>query len=792
MPTPKAERAAEFALAALLRGFGEFAHRVTPSDTSAQALKRFAEKHLSRFLSSPAANSALRLALQSCEPRDPDARLLDSAWRFASGVEPTRDFRAHRMRSPLATIFDFRDPNGAVLPLNRLELDATIFSTTKTDRADSLQKLFEQFARAMSELQSADILALVQSAAAVLEAFAWSVPADGYEDVSVFELARSAGAIAAALAAELPAETTQTDYAKAALLLAVCDLGGIQRFLYTVVASKAARMLRGRSLALQLIADGIAHRILSQLGLPASNLLYSGGGKLWLLASASQRGVLLALAEEIDLELHKAFATRLSFGVGCATTKLAALSARASELWQNATRDLARRRRRRFLRSLKTNYDLIFEPFGDSDQACRVCGTLSEDLKPLSRDDDDHERPACRQCRDFVELGRYVTRAQVIIRQPGGSLSTHKPSFSYSPPACDDRYLLYDHAAQAASAPAGSTVMWVNSFSCEWSGPVAHSVWLAGLNRAVGADGEPLDFDELAANSEGIKRLGILRMDVDSLGNIFRNGLGKRASLPGIAALSRHLTYFFGGYLANMLDRPEYQTKLQIIYSGGDDIFIVGAWSEMPLIARKIRDEFTRFTAGNPHWGISAGIEIAQPAFPIAAGAELAGKAEERAKRYSRANGSHRGEDKDALCFLSEVFGWKENEEFDVLCKLKDTLRELFPRDGGQGLPRATLLTLHAIADQAREAADCIVDSTSAPSELAHVAHAVKRGKWAWRAAYALARASAHGDAREKLNDLYRHLERFDWRNSTSSRPVLWLLKPAAEWVDLLNREKRP
>src|SRR5579885_2017386 len=417
MPIEKTEHASQFALAALMRGVGDFAHRVAPADTPAQALQYFAEKHLRRLVSLPAAASALRLAVESFEPRSPGARLLDSAWRFASDVGPTKSFRPHRMRSPLSTIFAFKDGNGAVLPLTRLELDEGIFPTAQTTAPTDrpLDHLLEQFAQALSELQAADTGALVQSLAAALEAFAWSVPAEGYDDVSIFEVARNAGAIAAALAAEQPPETVRTDYAKAPLLLAVGDLGGIQRFLYTVVASKAARMLRGRSLALQLIADAIANRILERFALPVSNLLYSGGGKLWLLMPAAAREELLRLGEQIDLELNQRFASRLSFGLGCAVIPASELSAGVSGLWERAVENLAQGRRRRFAQLMRAGYEQLFEPFGEGSEACRVCGVLSGDLQPLSPAYDEDTRLACAQCREFVELGSAATRARLVI-----------------------------------------------------------------------------------------------------------------------------------------------------------------------------------------------------------------------------------------------------------------------------------------------------------------------------------------------------------------------------------------
>jgi CRISPR-associated protein Csm1 len=92
-------------------------------------------------------------------------------------------------------------------------------------------------------------------------------------------------------------------------------------FLYTIVTRNAARALRGRSLALQLLTDAIAHRFLDSLGLPAPCLLYNGGGKIWLLLPASSRDSAFEMAEAIDLQLHAQYAGRLSFSLGTARVR---------------------------------------------------------------------------------------------------------------------------------------------------------------------------------------------------------------------------------------------------------------------------------------------------------------------------------------------------------------------------------------------------------------------------------------------------------------------------------------
>jgi CRISPR-associated protein Csm1 len=779
MPIRGGERSAEHTLAALLRGAAEFGYRARLAASPAESLARFVAERLPWLAADASGARAREIALASYDPGSVGGRLLHQAWQSASSSDVRTS--AESMRSPLSTVFVSTDHGSALLPLVRLELNKSIFPASEVTARQPVSELFEAFASAVSQFGPAKVLALIQTLLTALETYAWCVPADGHSDVSIFEFARTASAIASAAAAE-EQSGRGIAYNKTELLLAVGDLGGIQRFLYAVVASKAARMLRGRSLGLQLIADAIANRILAYFQLPITNLLYSGGGKLWLLMPAAAQAELLTLAEEIDVELNQCFASRLSFGIGCAVVTIGELSSATSRVWQRATDDLASRRRRRFSQIMRANYERVFDPSG-GDEACRACGVLSNDLGALSSEDDDQKRLACTACRDFVKLGGLATRTGVILRLPRDAASPTNPLFTYRPQVGHEDYLLYERDPVTTSSPAGATVMWINGAPKMWGGQCGHAIWLAGLNRAVDKNGEPLDFDELAKHSDGINRLGILRMDVDSLGRTFREGFSERASLARIAALSRHLSYFFGGYLSSLLSRDEYAEKLQIIYSGGDDVFIVGAWSEIPLIAERIRRDFGRFTGGNPAWGISAGIDIMPASFPIAAAAIKAGQAEEQAKGYQRRSGKN----KDAICFLNEVFGW---EEFAVLSELRTTLSELFARHDPQVLPRATLRLLHAVADQARRAGD-LIDASRNGGDALQVGGAVRRGKWAWQAAYGIARAASGKHRGHKLDELYQQLGSFDWRNISSSRPLLWLLKPAAEWVDLLNREAR-
>ena len=96
-------------------------------------------------------------------------------------------------------------------------------------------------------------------------------------------------------------------------------------------------------------------------------------------------------------------------------------------------------------------------------------------------------------------------------------------------------------------------------------------------------------FEEMCDNPK-LRKLGILRMDVDNLGSIFQSGLSKeKSSLARYASLSRSFDYFFSGYINNIVMQEENVDKSFIVYSGGDDLFIVGEWNTTIRIAKTIR-----------------------------------------------------------------------------------------------------------------------------------------------------------------------------------------------------------
>lgn len=156
--------------------------------------------------------------------------------------------------------------------------------------------------------------------------------------------------------------------------------------------------------------------------------------------------------------------------------------------------------------------------------------------------------------------------------------------------------------------------------------------------------------------------LGVLRMDVDGLGKRFVVGF---KSIQEYKAFSKRLVDFFEKETMKIQKEDEFREYLNIIYAGGDDLFVIGRWDKVADFAERIHKEVdARFSKDSIT--ISGGMGIVNHKFPISKAAELAGNAEDSAKRYL----SDKYGEKNAFCIFGKTVSW--NEEFDIIKNYRD------------------------------------------------------------------------------------------------------------------------
>jgi CRISPR-associated protein Csm1 len=282
----------------------------------------------------------------------------------------------------------------------------------------------------------------------------------------------------------------------------------------------------------------------------------------------------------------------------------------------------------------------------------------------------------------------------------------------------------------------------------------------------------------MAKQSTGAKKLAVLRMDVDNLGALFISGLGhERRTFSRYSVLSRNLDYFFKGYL-NHLWSTRYNNSAYIIYSGGDDLFIVGQWDAIFDFAAQIQKEFTRWVCENPSLTISGGISLIGGSFPISKGAVFAADAEKKAKEYSRPDS--RGEEphhnileKNAISLFNKPLGWEKEFKW-----VKDMKEEMIPLIESNKLPRGILQKLMQYAEQA-------VNQEEKGGSTA----------WKWRLAYDFSRASNRVKdpaAQAFYNKIkiaaFENKWDGEYLNNFTTYSLLHLLEVSAKWAELQTK----
>lgn len=168
--------------------------------------------------------------------------------------------------------------------------------------------------------------------------------------------------------------------------------------------------------------------------------------------------------------------------------------------------------------------------------------------------------------------------------------------------------------------------------------------------------------------------LGVLRMDVDGLGARFINGF---ESMDKYKDFSGKLDKFFDADKGNLHTiQEQYKEHLNIVYAGGDDIFVVGRWDKVIEFADDVRTQFAAYckdVLNDTMLTISGGIAIVNAKYPISKAAEMAGEAEDAAKKYN--NGK-----KNAFNMFGESVSW--DGEFDYVKSYKDQFVTLIDKCG--------------------------------------------------------------------------------------------------------------
>lgn len=596
-------------------------------------------------------------------------------------LEPVEYYKA-KIHSPFQDIIikDNKDNDNIKKINNNYYLDTAELSLLKTSafpntenisKEEVYKKLVKDFTDEFENIEDEDALLFL------MEKYLVNVPAQTptefkgeqhlYKpDINLYDHSRSVAAIALCLYLEyingfwrgkdklILSDNYYEQDLDEPIILINGNLSGIQEFIFDVESKKAAQKLKGKSYFIQLLTDVISKYLIENLELKSANLLYNGGGNFFILAPAyleqkvSQHfSVIYRILKELNIYL--------AFGISKVSIKD---FSDFSSVFNRVTESTKKNKLEKF-RNLK--HEELFEPFNQ---------ILKEDDK-------------------------YVELTEELVRSTNYYIKSYKQNSKvslYQKPFVDLNKSI-DFYIEKEGISSESIVFNRTDFSKNYKGfrfAVKDLPLWNETNKKVFLENNKLNNDKYDVTSDenkihlysiisferlaqmayfetGTQKLGVLKMDVDNLGKLFSDGLpNDLRSISRIASLSRSIKWFFEGYMNTLLSLPEFKDKLYVVFSGGDDFFVVGAWNVVFEFSLKVRQEFDEFVCHHPGITISAALLVVDEKYPVSRFAQIA---EDRLH-----NAKYNSKEKNSINVFDTVISW---DDFLEAKKLKNKLVDL-------------------------------------------------------------------------------------------------------------------
>jgi len=435
------------------------------------------------------------------------------------------------------------------------------------------------------------------------------------------------------------------------------DVAGIQRYVYGSRTYKGAlKALRARSIYISVLTEAVARHIVNRLGLLPLNIAFCSGGHFMILAHYVEEDELEEILKEIEefmlreqrgrigLKLSYVYVSREDFTNG--------------ERFRNRLEEVVWKLRESgfslFRRIMHENFEAIFGPFAVKGDTCYSCGGTERVEVEVT---DGRKIYLCERCRRMRELARELRDSKYMlaiswsdgIAKPE-ELSIDDPDYGvYTGPLnfTSSGLLVSYHLCKDLD----SALRLIHMFSKQGLKAIDIDIYKINdtdlrheLERLRNLDGEykdiahkvsigfkfiskhtPLsggedirEFDDMAKASRGSKMIGYLKLDIDDLGKRLKEYCER---ISDFLTFSETMSFIMEGCVEHMLSlhfNRDDMNKLYLIYSGGDDLFLVGSWDVVVEATKRIREELGRIMRmdyGGPT--VSAAVAIEDPKTPV-------------------------------------------------------------------------------------------------------------------------------------------------------------------------------
>jgi CRISPR-associated protein Csm1 len=455
------------------------------------------------------------------------------------------------------------------------------------------------------------------------------------------------------------------------------DFSGIQDFIFSLKGDSnkyVAKILRARSFFVSMTTENIAHRLCKKLDLMPSSIVLNAGGKFVILSQnfTGLNDVINEFKRSIKQEMEE-----LTFG----KTKFVIASHDFSEEYfkfgefHKVYEDLTLKFEEAKLQYIHNKYvykDYINNISEADNEVCDICGEHPADN--YLKDEDLH---ICSICKQFKDNGENIPKTNLIQLDLGSSLRNNNTNNNLiqsiklmnndglrnnnisnlnnflSNSIKNNDYLYFDitdYDNEFMGIAKKRIANYIPVFNREDSNDIRYKKLEDKYEDKLDKidEGSVKTFYHIAASSLNISEnqiitgkdfLGVLKADIDNMGQVFINGFKKSLNennkqnndkpdinnainFPRIISLSRMIDYFFTFKIQKLL-KDKYN-NVYTIFSGGDDLFLIGNYKEIIELWKDINEKFKEFIGGNKDIHVSYSIFLIKPNVPFRKMADIA------------------------------------------------------------------------------------------------------------------------------------------------------------------------
>ncbi|MGD9927945.1 MAG: type III-A CRISPR-associated protein Cas10/Csm1 [Sphaerochaeta sp.] len=580
----------------------------------------------------------INLAAYHHNPSEEDHHIITIADRLSSGMDRFSDkeleyeaqgqFYEQPMLNIASTLSIKETENSAplktdasYLPIRPLDGNAIGTQGQKKISKNEYLQQWSQFEKDFLKLKGLGYDEFLAALLTILERYTWCIPSSTIDDpdISLFHHAKTTAAFAACIAvyAAKHGNWINTIQKDAPYTFVQGDMSGIQKFIFNLPTSKYnAKILRARSFQIWSLSFAFAKFATHTFGMTDANIITFAGGRFMLLVPRTDKTSqhVKNLQFLLDEYMLKGYSGQLA----CILSQTDIND--SSELTKARGLELQFRMQNQEIQSKKKKFQLGLH---------KTWYMLDEEYEKLQKNGDcplcqinpkESNSEHCKGCSSLISIGGTLMQAKRIV--------------------IDAKELLpFEEMVKVVRKSSASTVFGYTNREYIPGLPMITLPYLAPYrdDEETGL----LSFEEIAMNSKTKKqkKLAMFKADIDNLGLLFSSSLGNRWSLSRYSDLSYQFQQFFSSFLAQMIQGNEkYKKSIYVVFSGGDDLCVIGPWDVVMEFALDFRQRLDVFTNHNKAITLSGGIALASSSLPVKNLAAMAENGLETSKQRKERN----------------------------------------------------------------------------------------------------------------------------------------------------------